>query len=158
MIYARSVNFAFILDMSEVLENIYIWVFSAAVLKIMFFYTFWRLKALVLWRKMVQNLLIFVYLFCSKNNAIDSRKTSITQERLVVESFPTPRWITFLMPYRMVYNICTAENMREYRFLLTRILPYKFRIIDSVLIRENTSQLKPVFSYILRSDALISMN
>ena len=28
MIYARSVNYTFILDMSEILDNIYIWVFS----------------------------------------------------------------------------------------------------------------------------------
>ena len=32
----------------------------------------------------------------------------------------------------------TAYNMREYGFSLTRILQYKNRIYDSVLIRENT--------------------
>ena len=32
--------------------------------------------------------------------------------------------------------------MREYGFSLTRILPYKNRIVDSVLIRENTGQCK----------------
>ena len=35
---------------------------------------------------------------------------------------------------------CTVQNMQEYRFSLTRILPYKDRMVDdSVLIRENTS-------------------
>ena len=74
------------------------------------FCTFWRLKTLVLWRKTVQNLLIFVYLFCWKNSTVDSRKTSINQERLVVESCPTPRWIPFLMLYRLVYNIRSNFN------------------------------------------------
>ena len=52
-------------------------------------------RFIVLWQKIVQKLLI-VYLFCTKNSTIDSRKTSITQERLVVESCLTPCWITFL--------------------------------------------------------------
>ena len=34
---------------------------------------------------------------------------------------------------------CTVQNMQEYGFSLTRILPYKDRMVDdSVLIRENT--------------------
>ena len=39
--------------------------------------------------------------------------------------------------------------MREYGFSLTCILLYKGRIYDSVFIRENTSQQKPVYSHIL---------
>ena len=50
-----------------------------------FFDTFWRLKTLVLWRKIVQNVRIYVCLFCPKNSAIDFRKTFITREWLVVE-------------------------------------------------------------------------
>ena len=113
--------------MSEILDNIYIWVFLVkiesvlllALVKYMLcshftqnciFCTFWRLKILVLWRKIVENLLIFVYLFCPKNGAIDFTKTFITQEWLVVESCPTPRWITFLMLYRLVYNIRSHFN------------------------------------------------
>ena len=42
--------------------------------------------------------------------------------------------------------------MREYGFSLTHILPYRDRIVDSVLIRENTGQWKPVFSHILCSE------
>ena len=34
------------------------------------FCTFWRVKTLVLWRKNVQNLLIFVYLFCRKRTLL----------------------------------------------------------------------------------------
>ena len=62
-------------------------------LKAVFFCNFWRLKILVLWLKIVENLLVFVYLFCSKSCASDFTKTFITQEWLVIESFPTPRWI-----------------------------------------------------------------
>ena len=113
--------------MSKILDTIYIWVFlvnSKSVLNLallnmlyshctencIFFGTFWRLKTLVLWRKFFHNLLIFAYLFCSKNNTIDSRKTSITVAWLVVESCPTPRWITFLMLYRLMYNIRSCFN------------------------------------------------
>ena len=103
--------------MSEILDNIFLWVFSIksesilllALVKYMFcshftqnciFCTFLRQKTLVLWQKIVENLLIFVYLFCPKNGAIDFTKPFITQEWLVVGSCPTPRWITFLMLYR----------------------------------------------------------
>ena len=41
--------------------------------------------------------------------------------------------------------------MREYEFSLTHILPYKDKVVDFVLIRENTGQWKPVFSHILCS-------
>ena len=39
--------------------------------------------------------------------------------------------------------------MQEYGFSLTRILPYRDRIYNSILILENTGQWKPVFSHIL---------
>ena len=127
--YARCLNYTFILDIPEILINIYIWVFSvnsdsvyptftfylicvvAIVLKIVFVCNFWRLKTLVLWWKIVQNLLIFTYLFCSKCSTIDSRKTLLTLEWLVVESCPSPRWIAFLVLNRLVY-IKTINSMK----------------------------------------------
>ena len=48
--------------------------------------------------------LVFVYLFWAESSKIDSRKTSITQELLVVECCPAPRWIALLMVYKLVYN------------------------------------------------------
>ena len=113
--------------MSEILDNIYIWVFSinsesvlllALVKYILWshftkncmFCTFWRLKILVLWRKIVENLLIFMDLLCPKNNTIDFTKTFITRKCFVVESCPTPRWNAFLMLYRLVYDICSYFN------------------------------------------------
>ena len=108
--------------MSEIYNNIDIWVFlitgeSALFLAFVkyllyshftqncIFCTFWRLKILVLWQKIVQNLLIFVYLFCPKNSTTDFTKTFIPQEWLVVESCPNPRWIALLMLYWLVYNV-----------------------------------------------------
>ena len=44
--------------------------------------------------------------------------------------------------------------MREYGFSLTCNLPYKDRIVDSLLIQENTGQWELVFSHILCSDCL----
>ena len=82
--------------------------FVAILLKTEFFCTFWRLKILVLWLKIVQNLLIFVYLFCPKNGTTDFTKTFITQEWLVIESCPTSHWIAFLMLYRLMYALILA--------------------------------------------------
>ena len=122
-----SVNYTFILDMSEILDYIYIWVFLVniesvlllALVKYMLcshftqnciLLYFLEEKILVLWRKIVENSLIFVYLFCPKNSAIDFTKTFITQEWLVAGSCPTPHWIAFLMLYRLVYNIRSHFN------------------------------------------------
>ena len=44
--------------------------------------------------------------------------------------------------------------MPEYGFSLNRIFPYKDRIYDYVLIREDTGQRKPVFWNFLRSENL----
>ena len=41
--------------------------------------------------------------------------------------------------------------MPEYEFSITYTFPFKDRIIDSVHIRENARQRKPVFWHILRS-------
>ena len=45
----------------------------------------------------------------------------------------------------------TAVNMAEYRFSLTRIFPYKKRIVDYVIKREYTGQRKPASWHILLS-------
>ena len=74
------------------------------------FCTFWSQKIIVLSRKIIENLPILVHLFCPKNSAIDITKTLITQEWLFVESCPTPRWIKFLMLYRLVYAL-TSINL-----------------------------------------------
>ena len=63
-----------------------------------------------MWRKIVQNLLIIVYLFYLKTSTIDPRKTSITQEWLVAESYRTSLWIAFLMLYWLVHNIRSHFN------------------------------------------------
>ena len=114
--------------MSEILNNIYIWVFlvnseSVQLLafvkyifyrhctsKLYFFCTFWRLKILVLWQKIIHNLRIFVCLFCPKNSTTDFGKSFITQERSVLKSCLTPRWIAFLLLCRLVYKIHSHFN------------------------------------------------
>ena len=45
--------------------------------------------------------------------------------------------------------------MPECRFSLTRIFPFKDKITDSVFIRENVDQRKPLFCHTLRSVCLI---
>ena len=44
--------------------------------------------------------------------------------------------------------------MPGYGFSQTRIFPYKDRIVDSVVIRENTGQRKPRFWHMLRGDGV----
>ena len=77
--------------MSEILGNIYIWVFSVNIEIVLFlafvkytlqplysklyFLYFLKTESTFLWRKIVQDLLIFVYLFFPKNSTLDSRKT-----------------------------------------------------------------------------------
>ena len=60
-------------------------------------------------QKIVQDL-IFVNFFCLENSTIDSWKTSITQEWLVLESCPIPRWIAFLVLCQLVYNLRSHFN------------------------------------------------
>ena len=114
--------------MSEIFDNIYIWMFLVNIESVLFLalvkymlcshftqncillYFLEAKNPYILWQKIVENLLIFLYLFCQKNGATDFTKTFITQEWMVVESCPTPRWIAFLMLYRLMYNIRSHFN------------------------------------------------
>ena len=92
--------------MLEILGNIYdrsiVIVFGTV-----FFSYFWRLWKLIFWQKNFKILSLFFYL---KNSRTGSRKTSITQELLVIESCPNPRWVTFLIFCRLVYDISSHLN------------------------------------------------
>ena len=48
--------------------------------------------------------------------------------------------------------------MPKYKFSLAGIFPYKTRIYDSVLIRENTGQKKTVYWHILQSAVVQTFN
>ena len=75
-----------------------------------FFSSFWRLLKLIFWQKLFQNL-IFVFSFYPKSSRTGSRKTSITQELLVIESCPTPCWVPFFAIFcRLVYDISSHLN------------------------------------------------
>ena len=90
------------------------------------FWYFLAAKTLFLRPKIVQNLLIFVYFFRPKNSTVDSRKTSMTQEWLVVESSPTTGWIAVLMLYWLVCNIRSHfnERVRSEKMFLETIIKY----------------------------------
>ena len=75
----------------------------ATVFGTVYFSTFLRLWKLIFWRKIFQ--CFFCVFFLSKKQQTVSTKTSITQEWLVVESCPTPCWVTSLIFCRLVYNI-----------------------------------------------------
>ena len=115
------------LYMSEILDNIYIWVFSInsesalllALVKYMlcshftqnciFLYFLEAKNPCFVTKNCWKSSYICVFIL-PKSSAIDFTKTFLTQEWLVVESCPTPRWITFLMLCRLVYNICSHFN------------------------------------------------
>ena len=122
-----SVIYTFILDISEISDNVYIWVLlvdNESVIYLTFikymlysyftqnliFVYFLEAKNPCFVTKIVQNLLIFVYLFCPKNSTTDFTNTFITHEWLIVESFSTHRCIAFLMLYRLVYNMRSYFN------------------------------------------------
>ena len=73
-------------------------------LKLFFLYFLEAKNPCFLTKNYSKSCYICVLIF-SKNRTIDSGKTSITREWLVVESCPTLRWITFLLLYRLGYNI-----------------------------------------------------
>ena len=97
-----------------------------------FFLYFFEAINLVLRRKIVQNLLIFAYLFFPKSSTIDSRKSSITLEWLAVESCPTPRWIGFLMLALSigVHNYLVQNRLIEIlrKSVLKVLIKYTLRI------------------------------
>ena len=74
------------------------------------------------------------------------------QEHLFYRTPPDDCFYLFSYCYYPLVSHCL--KMSEYRFSLTRIFPYKDRIEDFVLIRENAGQKKLVFWYILRSVCL----
>ena len=116
--------------MSKIFGNTYIWLFLVNSESVLFtfvllafvkytlnrctqnsiFCIFWRLETLVLWQKTFENLFIFVYLLCPKKSTIDTRKISLTREKLIVEGCPTLHWIAFLMLYQLVHNIPSHLN------------------------------------------------
>ena len=93
--------------MSKILGNIYD-ISIAIVFGTVFFSSFWRLWKLIFWQNFFQRL-IFMFSFYPKNSRTGSTKTSITQELLVIENCPTPRWVTFLIFCRLVYDILSFE-------------------------------------------------
>ena len=94
--------------MSEVLGNIYDR--SIAILfGTVFFSFFWRLWKLIFWQKFFQNL-TFTFSFYPQNSRTGSTNTSITQELLVIESCPTPRWLMLLIFCLLIYDISSHLN------------------------------------------------
>ena len=103
----------------------------------LFLCNFWRLKIFVLWQKIVQNLVKFVYLFRPKNCKIYFTKAFITQEWLVTESCPTPSWITFLMFYRLA---CSYTLLFQWtNFGLKCLLMWYFKSATMNLLTWNVS-------------------
>ena len=117
----------FYFDMSEILDNIYIWVFSInsesvlllALVKYMlcshftqnciFLYFLEAKNPCFITKNCWKSSYICVFIL-PKNGSIDFIKTFITQEWLVVESYPIPCWIAFLMLYRLVFNALISIN------------------------------------------------
>ena len=82
----------------------------AIVFRTVFFSSFWSFWKLIFWQKNFQNLIFLLFFLSKENSRAGSRKTSITQEMLVIERFPTFCWVTFLILYRLVYDISSHLN------------------------------------------------
>ena len=59
--------------------------------------------------KNVSKSYIYVF-FLSKNSRTGSSKTSVTQELSVIESCPTPGWVTFFIFCRLIFDISSHLN------------------------------------------------
>ena len=92
-----------ILDMSRIWGNIYDRSIDI-VFGTVFVSTFLSLWKIVFLQKIFQNL-IYMFSLYPKNSRTGSRKNTLTQEWLVVESCPTPYWVMFLIICRLVYDI-----------------------------------------------------
>ena len=77
---------------------------KAIVFGTVLFSSFWRLWKLIFWQKILENL-IFMSSFYPKNGKTGSRKTSITQKRLVIENCSTSRWVTFLTFCQLIIGL-----------------------------------------------------
>ena len=93
--------------MSEILDNIY--GRSVALYLELYFLVFLEVVEVYFWWKNFQSL-IFMFSFYTKNSRTGSRKTCITQGLFVIESCPTPRWVTFLIFSRLIYDISSHSN------------------------------------------------
>ena len=72
---------------------------------------FWYLlKILETFEEKSLKFFLYFYFFCLKNSRTGCRKTSITRDWLVADNCLTPRWIEFLMFYRLAYNIPSHFN------------------------------------------------
>ena len=107
--------------MFKILDNIYIWVFLVNIESVLLL----ALARYMLCSHFTQNCILLFFLeaknpYCWKSSYIcvfilSKRRRNWfdknpTQERLVVESCPNPRWMAFLMLYRLVYNISSHFN------------------------------------------------
>ena len=146
------------MDMSEILGNIYdrsvAIVFGTVVFGTVFFSTFWRLWKTCFLTKSFQNPILTFSLYPKKGRTV-SIKTSITQAWLVVESYPIPHWVTFLIICRLVYDIPSHLNglILVWRTLLQ--LCSKVSHQNSRVVYEIIPFLNQVVSVIQFSDILI---
>ena len=67
---------------------------------------------LVFWKKVIQNILIFVYLLCPKKSRTDFSKTFLTRVCPMPDAWClTIRWILFVMFYRFEYKTPSFNDM-----------------------------------------------
>ena len=137
-----------ILDMSKILDNIYDR-FIAILFGTVFLVPFGNCGNLFL-TKIFQNL-IFMFSFSPKKNRTSSRKTSITQEWLVIENYLTPHWITFLIFRRLVCNITSRLNDLA---LVWNTLLHLYQKVS----RQNSRLLCEIFQFLKQAVSVINFS
>ena len=102
-------------------------------------------------RKGVKRILTSICFYCL-TNAIFTWVILFTLSKSFLENY----WTDFLC---CSYNHHNSQiQMCQGTGFLTHTFSHTEKIVDSVLIRENTGQRKPVFWHILRSDSLDKLN
>ena len=101
--------------------------------------------------KKLSKLFTYVFLFLSFYLELVLENLPMSQEYLVVESWQTPRWVTFLIFCRLVYSILSHFNDLILAWsaelqLCQKVYPSKFRTgVWNLLISETGSKFNSVF-------------
>ena len=111
----------------------------------------------VLWRKIIQNLLTFTFIYVfisSKIRRTGFRKAPKGHECCVAESYPNPLWMAFLMLYctlsfqRLVYNIISHFKSLVLAWSgYTKIGPYQRSVMWIFRIKSKSNSERLIIYY-----------
>ena len=133
------------MDIPEILDNIYIWVFSVNIESVLllafvkytlqpvssrlYFSYFLKAKSPFIWRKNFQNLLIFVYLFCPKTTQLVLEKHNSGMVGCRKLPDPSLNRIFNALPVGVQYTPSFQWTNFDLKCLLSQVVQKTFSIL-----------------------------